>query len=182
MTITEEIALTDHCPLRQVVNIDSWGLLFPYISDRSSCWCAFVSGTSISLPCLIIPELLLFAGMTIGALIQIIKNVVNWHIERLLLLIILKSSLRIASSTKQTLASFMSWMTWSFEHACCRSVIKKHFVHISVVSNALELWSCQFGIDTASSLEMIWMINLLKHTSATCLHDLLWSCRRVLLS
>jgi hypothetical protein len=77
--------------------------------------------------------------MTIDALIQIIKNVVNWHIERLLLLIILKPSLRITTGPKQALAPFMSGMTGSFEHTCCLGVIKESIVHISVVSDALKL-------------------------------------------
>ncbi len=77
--------------------------------------------------------------MTINALIQIIKNVVNWHIERLLLLIILKPSLRITTGPKQALASFMPGMTGSFEHTSCLGVIKECIVHISVVSDALKL-------------------------------------------
>lgn len=120
--------------------------------------------------------------MTIDALIQIIKNVVNWHIERLLLLIILKPSLRITTGSKQALAPFMPGMTGSFEHTCCLGVIKESIVHIGVVSDALKLWSCQFGVGWVSSLEMIWMINLLKHTSTTCLHNLLRSSGRVVLS
>jgi hypothetical protein len=77
--------------------------------------------------------------MTVHALIQIIKKVVNRHIERLLLLIILKPSLRIASSPKQALSSFMPRMTGSFEHAYCRGVIKEHIFHIVVMSDALKL-------------------------------------------
>lgn len=115
-------------------------MLLPDVSDRGSSGCTLVSGTTIVLSCLIISELLLLRWVALYALIQIIKNVVDWHVKRLLmLLVILKSSLRVASSPEQTLSALMSWVTGCLEHARSRCIFNEYIIHVGVMSDALKL-------------------------------------------
>lgn len=179
----EEAAFSSDWALRQVIYVDRWRLLLPDISDRSSRWCTLISRASIVLPCLVVPELLLFRGVALWALIQIVKNVVHWHVKWLLmLLIILKSSLRVSSSPKQTLSTLMPWVTGSLEHTSTRWIFYEHIVHVGIVSNAFELWASHFRIWSAcSALKRIWMINLLEHATTTGFHNLLRSCLWIVL-
>ncbi len=73
MAVTQEkAAFSSDWALGQVIYVDGGRLLLPDISDRSSRRCTLVSRASIVLPCLVIPELLLFCGVALWALIQIV--------------------------------------------------------------------------------------------------------------
>jgi len=117
--------------------------------------------------------------MAVNTLIQIVKNVVDRHVKRLLL-IILKPPLRVASSSEQALPSLMTRMARCLKHTSYRGIVNKHVFHIAIVGDALKLRPGKFRICcTSSTLKVFY---LLEHSTAACFHNLLWSRLRVVLS